>query len=250
MAAVEIFLILAGMVAIASSFIFSDKLLINDKKLNEEIEKATEERVRSQVDKAVDHILDDKIENTEAEINKISNERLLEMGDYYKTVSDEISKNHDEVMFLYGMLNDKEKDIKNAVRDIENVKKSISTIQEENTKAVVDERNDNFKKDINKNTNNDTNNDTNNVGKVPETNNTVNLVRSEEEAFDRMLQSTQMKISQGSEENTDEDLNSNSGNNNKEILGLYDQGKSVMEIAKELNLGMGEVRLVIDLYKK
>ena len=246
MAAVEIFLILAGMVAIASSFIFSDKLLINDKKLNEEIEKATEERVRSQVDKAVDHILDDKIENTEAEINKISNERLLEMGDYYKTVSDEISKNHDEVMFLYGMLNDKEKDIKNAVRDIENVKKSISTIQEENTKAVVDERNDNFKKDINKNTNNDTNN----VGKVPETNNTVNLVRSEEEAFDRMLQSTQMKISQGSEENTDEDLNSNSGNNNKEILGLYDQGKSVMEIAKELNLGMGEVRLVIDLYKK
>ena len=188
--------------------------------------------------------------NTEAEINKISNERLLEMGDYYKTVSDEISKNHDEVMFLYGMLNDKEKDIKNAVRDIENVKKSISTIQEENTKAVVDERNDNFKKDINKNTNNDTNNDTNNVGKVPETNNTVNLVRSEEEAFDRMLQSTQMKISQGSEENTDEDLNSNSGNNNKEILGLYDQGKSVMEIAKELNLGMGEVRLVIDLYKK
>ena len=250
MAAVEIFLILAGMVAIASSFIFSDKLLINDKKLNEEIEKATEERVRSQVDKAVDHILDDKIENTEAEINKISNERLLEMGDYYKTVSDEISKNHDEVMFLYGMLNDKEKDIKNAVRDIENVKKSISTIQEENTKAVVDERNDNFKKDINKNTNNDTNNDTNNVGKVPETNNTVNLVRSEEEAFYRMLQSTQMKISQGSEENTDEDLNSNSGNNNKEILGLYDQGKSVMEIAKELNLGMGEVRLVIDLYKK
>ena len=116
MAAVEIFLILAGMVAIASSFIFSDKLLINDKKLNEEIEKATEERVRSQVDKAVDHILDDKIENTEAEINKISNERLLEMGDYYKTVSDEISKNHDEVMFLYGMLNDKEKDIKNAAK--------------------------------------------------------------------------------------------------------------------------------------
>ena len=55
MAAVEIFLILAGMVAIASSFIFSDKLLINDKKLNEEIEKATEERVRSQVDKAVEH---------------------------------------------------------------------------------------------------------------------------------------------------------------------------------------------------
>lgn len=40
------------------------------------------------------------------------------------------------------------------------------------------------------------------------------------------------------------------GNNNKEqILKLYQQGKSKVAIAKELGLGVGEVKLVIDLYK-
>jgi DNA-binding NarL/FixJ family response regulator len=32
------------------------------------------------------------------------------------------------------------------------------------------------------------------------------------------------------------------------ILDLYNEGKSNIEIAKQLKLGMGEVRLVIDLY--
>ena len=35
----------------------------------------------------------------------------------------------------------------------------------------------------------------------------------------------------------------------REILKLYKQGKSVIEIAKTLGIGVGEVRLVIDLFK-
>ncbi|MCM1111767.1 MAG: DUF6115 domain-containing protein [Muribaculum sp.] len=38
-------------------------------------------------------------------------------------------------------------------------------------------------------------------------------------------------------------------NNNERILKLYQQGKSKVAIAKELGLGVGEVKLVIDLYK-
>ena len=37
-------------------------------------------------------------------------------------------------------------------------------------------------------------------------------------------------------------------NNNQMILDLYAKGKSNIEIAKELGLGIGEVRLVIDLF--
>ena len=37
-------------------------------------------------------------------------------------------------------------------------------------------------------------------------------------------------------------------NNNQMILKLYSQGKSNIEIAKQLGLGIGEVRLVIDLF--
>lgn len=39
-------------------------------------------------------------------------------------------------------------------------------------------------------------------------------------------------------------------NNNPKILELYQQGKTVTEIAKILNQGQGEVKLVIDLYQQ
>ena len=39
------------------------------------------------------------------------------------------------------------------------------------------------------------------------------------------------------------------GNNNERILELASKGKSNVEIAKELGLGIGEVKLVIDLFK-
>lgn len=41
---------------------------------------------------------------------------------------------------------------------------------------------------------------------------------------------------------------SSQGNNNQKILELHKMGKSTVEIAKELKLGVGEVKLVIDLF--
>ena len=38
-------------------------------------------------------------------------------------------------------------------------------------------------------------------------------------------------------------------NNNEAILALHKAGKSNMAIARELGLGVGEVKLVIDLFK-
>ncbi len=40
-----------------------------------------------------------------------------------------------------------------------------------------------------------------------------------------------------------------SRNNNERILELHRAGKSNMAIAKELGLGIGEVKLVIDLFE-
>uniref|UniRef100_UPI004055B7B6 DUF6115 domain-containing protein n=1 Tax=Acetatifactor sp. TaxID=1872090 RepID=UPI004055B7B6 len=39
-------------------------------------------------------------------------------------------------------------------------------------------------------------------------------------------------------------------NRNEKILKLYRQGKTQVAIAQELGLGVGEVKLVIDLYQK
>ena len=43
--------------------------------------------------------------------------------------------------------------------------------------------------------------------------------------------------------------NISGGNNNDRILEMHKQGKSNVAIAKELGLGVGEVKLVIDLFE-
>lgn len=50
-------------------------------------------------------------------------------------------------------------------------------------------------------------------------------------------------------DNSFEDGNSNMRNSNDRILELHKAGKSNMAIAKELGLGLGEVKLVIDLFE-
>lgn len=44
-------------------------------------------------------------------------------------------------------------------------------------------------------------------------------------------------------------LKETSSNNNEQILKLYEEGKSVLEISKQLGIGQGEVKLVIDLFR-
>lgn len=38
--------------------------------------------------------------------------------------------------------------------------------------------------------------------------------------------------------------------NNEEILNLYSQGMSILEISKKLGIGQGEVKLIVDLFSK
>lgn len=50
-------------------------------------------------------------------------------------------------------------------------------------------------------------------------------------------------------ERTESMLREDETNNNRKILAMHREGKSELEIAKSLSLGIGEVRLVIDLFK-
>lgn len=277
MTGIQIFLIFVGILAIVCSFVFAEKLeskdnSINKKALNQDIEKLTKDIVSEQVNKEVDRIIDDKIEVTEVEMEKISNEKILAMGDYYETVIGEISKSHDEVMFLYGMLNDKEKDIKNTVRDVENVKKSIVHISE---MARENMTSDDYSKEENKDVSNkeikDNSAQKNSLNDIR--NNSISSNNADNEITDNNENDKMSKNEEkdlNAQKNTDDDVygkdtgsenNRKKGialsheearkktNNNQMILELYNEGKTNIEIAKQLKLGVGEVRLIIDLYK-
>ena len=215
MTTLEIFLVIAGVGLVVLSFILGERL--EDTEIKEFRADATtlaEEIVKQKVDEAAKNVVDDTVEKTEAALDKLSNEKIMAVNDYSQTVLDEINKSHEEVMFLYSMLNDKEKDIKNTVRDIENVKKSVNNIQ----KNVSD-------------------------------NDIAALVEEIEAADEEITEKVTDKTTDKKKTESVVAMKPKENNNNQKILDLYNEGKSNLEIAKELGLGIGEVRLVIDLFR-
>lgn len=268
----EIFLIIIGVTAIIGSFVFEKTLEKNDN-TNENNSGVTEAMLEEQVSKAVDHILDDRIEETEAKMDKLSNEKIMAVGDYSDNVLKEIDKNHDEVMFLYSMLNEKEKEVKNAVNDVENIKRSINVIAD-NEKADKADKSETF-------ANNQINNNIKNTRVSKETISDVSDMKDElltlqEKKAEETMEINNVSVKDNNNSNltistakdnrdkTEKNFNLNTGkknkgvaiahkdvkkNNNNKILELYSKGMSNIDIAKKLNLGIGEVRLVIDLYR-
>ncbi len=224
MTGIEIFLIILGTVIVIASFVITEK--IEDKIASEDgtvdITTVTEEVMREQIDIAAQNVVDETVEKTEVMLDKISSEKIMAVSEYSDTVLKEINKNHDEVMFLYSMLNDKEKEIKNTVRDIENVKKTVKDIKEETltqSEMVADVTDETIEDD-------------------------VKDIDIKEKSVTRKEKKKESK-----EKKQKPLLEPGSNNNNKKIMDMYNQGYSNVDIAKKLGIGIGEVRLVIDLFK-
>ncbi len=211
-----------GIICIVVSF-----MLVNREELNRQEEDAAKEtpsRYRITDDYELDeeeldllqHKVSDKISqdvndiiySAENSLSTLTNEKMMALGDYAVTVCDEIEKNHKEVMFLYSMLNDKEKELKRLVTEADeraaDLKKASELVMETYGSGALE------LEDM----------------EEPE---------SEEDKTDM--------------EETEEHSTPTEDNSNDIILEMKRNGMSMIEIARELGLGVGEVKLVIDLYQ-
>ncbi len=221
---IEIFLVIVGVVLVTATYVLSEKFEMGSTDIEEELstnaKKITEELVKKEVNSEMANIIDDKIEMASVELDKIANEKIMAVGTYSEEVLEKISNNHNEVMFLYNMLSEKEKVLKDTIRDIEALKLSIKKM------AVVNEL------------------ASNTVVKPQKKKENIDLDSKKEEKI-AVPESKKEKTSSSEEKSLEI-----SANKNEEILKMYRSGKTNMEIAKILGLGLGEVRLVIDLFKK
>lgn len=140
MTAVEIVLIVIGIICIVASFIFD--MTGNDKDevgeiVSSELNEAQKQKIREQINGIIEEELEGISERTEASLDKISNTKILEMNEYAENVLGEINRNHNETVFLYDMLNEKAKEIKTTVKDVNITKRQVEKIQAE-VKAADD----------------------------------------------------------------------------------------------------------------
>ncbi len=274
MTGLEIALLTIGLIVIVASFVFSSK---SDGDTIHNVKDVTfTDKQKEDIKKQITDILDEQIENvkeqTEISLDKLSNQKMLEMNEYSDTILQEINRNHNEVMFLYDMLNEKKKEINNTVRDMnvtkkeieksktapkkQNVIDSIKDMSEDTGGFMASEELlreeqkdvDTRKKDILNQldavveaVSDDVSADLEAVEKKPKKRTSTGRT-----AAKRMKETVKKETLR--EDNRDPKA-FETGNNNEKILQLSKEGKSNVEIAKELGLGIGEVKLVIDLFK-
>lgn len=274
MTGLEIALLTIGLIVIVASFVFSSK---SDGDTIHNVKDVTfTDKQKEDIKKQITNILDEQIENvkeqTEISLDKLSNQKMLEMNEYSDTILQEINRNHNEVMFLYDMLNEKKKEINNTVRDMNVTKKEIEkskTVPKKQTvidsikdmsedtggfmaseELLREEQKDvdTRKKDILNQldavveaVSDDVSADLEAVEKKPKKRTSTGRT-----AAKRMKETVKKETLR--EDNRDPKA-FETGNNNEKILQLSKEGKSNVEIAKELGLGIGEVKLVIDLFK-
>ena len=232
MGILEIVLLIAGVIIFTGSFFLplggEKNTGIDQKAAKEEIHGLVEEEmnnVRSKMQDKMEETSEDAIEKAERALERLTNEKIMAVNEYSDTVLQEIHKNHEEAKFLYDMLNSKHANIKDTVSKMDKAVKAAENKTLEN-KTVENKA----------------------AAEKTATDKTAGTV-AEEKTVDASQTETLIQPENSPEIGFMGETVQEGQNNNEKILEMHKQGKSTVAIAKELGLGVGEVKLVIDLYK-
>lgn len=247
MTTIEIILLLVGCVFMIGSFFISEKL--SSSELNkiaelseDELKKIIEREVNNagtQMDDVIEQKIEEAGEQAERAMEKESNEQIMQIHEYSETVMESMKKTHDEIMFLYSMLNDKHTEMTSMTGDLQRLAADIRNLQENmSAKAGTSIRKPVAESHVVQQPVMKQN------AVVQPMTETID-VQPEPEAQVNRFQEIQ-EPEQKSEKPETADAQ---GMSNDMILKLYEQGLSKVEIAKQLGRGLGEVNLVIELYK-
>ena len=331
MTPMEIALLVTGVIIFVISFLMpevpmkkSERELAAEKEEAKRLVEQEVDTMRLKVGEATSETVDYAVEKAERSLERVSNDKIMAVGEYAGTVLEEINKSHQEVMFLYDMLKDKQTDLNNTIREadaaahkIENIshnamdasetllrgmsvasvsqkgltneQKSVFDIEIPDAQPVVfengpaaapkeggksrgraltqskieaqllgiDKPDDAIAKAI--------------TADAPEPikekvvydilsggaykgGNIVGVEAPSQGAataadFESMASPAAAQPSASSSESASGGFSGHSGNSNDKILAMAEQGLDTVQIAKTLGLGIGEVKLVLDLFK-
>jgi len=277
MTALEIVLLVVGIVVFVISFMVPAGRSVK----KEDVEVIAKEQVKKamtaqlgdakvRIDEMVEETVEYSIDKTERAMERLTNEKIAAITEYGETVLKDINKNHQETVFLYDMLNEKQEALAETIKEVNDAAKNAASVTKSTRgrkpKAKAEtEKTENVKTDeasVVKTENVST--DVADEKPKAETKDTGTESTAKRKTTTRKTsgrKSTASGTRTTKKKSVDQQKDaleiqfegisngSDSHNNNEKILALYKDGKSNMAIAKELGLGLGEVKLVIDLFK-
>ncbi len=228
MTGLQIAMILIGIVCLIGSFFVSEKLSKADL---EEMKKMSDEEIKVIIDSKmqeaasqIDERLQEKVDLATAQMErsgeKETNEKIMAISEYSDTVLSSMNKSHDEIVFLYDMLNEKQERVTELMKELTLMQSAVAQMEEtlddkllktgvsmeEDAEALQQENTD-----------------------------TIEQKQTLEEAFRTQVSSNDVESDEEPQQN-------------EQILSLYREGMSEVDIAKQLGRGLGEIKLVLGLF--
>lgn len=280
-------MIVIGLILSIASFFISEKITKKEDSFNVDLLTVDEnyefsERELRIIRRKIEDVIANQAKNilyeTNESLSNMANEKTLALGDYAVAVCEEIEKNHKEVMFLYSMLDDKQKEIMNTVKAVDEanreVRDTISKAQKHIMVSVEDFKTGDGEKENPSEKKLSAIDQLTALSKKKKEIDSVQAYAGEpaeeqsvpetvsDEEIEKELTATEPSEEQNvndifaeldeTELDFDEVLEEefkDSENSNDIILEMHKKGSSIIDIAKQLGLGVGEVKLVIDLYQ-
>lgn len=260
MLTLQIFLIVIGIAVIVVSYFISDRAA--EERLKQKAEEIvlgsdSKDILLRQTKEAVGEILenlsDDVAVRAERELEKMSNEKIMAVHEYSETILSEINKNHNEVMFLYSMLDDKDKEIKQTVRAVHDSLKSVKRVEEllENPKylTISDDVSDTGAVSVSERTSSSPVLFSAKMPVHPLLLNEEREIKKTENNFNIDIMPEEVPEFVAATAAAGSSVLGAKDKKNK-IIELHKKGYTNIEIAKTLGVGVGEVKLALGLYRE
>lgn len=230
MTGVEWILLLIGSVFMVGSFFIAEKLSPSElnkiAELSEEEIKRIIERglgnAKNRIEETIDEQLDASMDKVDRALEKETNDKIMAISEYSDTVLESMNKTHNEIMFLYSMLNDKHTELTGMVSELQRLAADIRNLEE-------------------------------NFPGQPAAGTLVEPVPQPVSAVSAAQSDTEVpyvgEAETGGDEKDEMPETPKRDNINQEILAMHKEGLSEIDIARNLGMGIGEVRLIIGLYR-
>lgn len=247
----ELILLIAGALVFTISFLLPTgkkekkeeeaEVRIPEEELREKIEGEVRE-AQQKINDIVEETVKYSMEKTERVMEKTSNEKIMAINEFSNTVLEQIGKNHKEAVFLYDMLNDKHDKLKNTVSEAMTVEGKLKEELEQAKFSPIQAERVTVLPDL-------TAESGAGAAKEPTRKRKPSSAKTKaEEAVQSENQADRKETAKLVDVSMAAAGKNGSRNNNEKIRELHKAGKSNMAIAKELGLGIGEVKLVLDLF--
>ncbi len=242
---IEIILIIVGMVFILASFWVTEKLSpdelehiseLSKEEMNVMLERELD-RSRQRVVDIVEDTIDASKERTERSLEKQTNEKIMAINEYSDTVIEKMNKTHNEIMFLYSMLNDKHTELTDFTSELTQHLQDFKSQEEEMTNYYISQLKNQKLPEIKPSGTASVQ-----ASAAAQAETKQQVPAASEAAKTGEIAESAADTAAASE--TEEEVNVRD-----EILRLYEEGRDSVAIAKKLGLGVGEVRLILGLYK-